>query len=151
MNRREFTKSLAAASLAPALPLKSLAAAAPAAATDSMYVWADFISRVHNKCSPEMLMRLLKVDASKGHALYSQLMANGAISAPNAYGISQATKPLYQEFATVTGHSAKSAAPASASRKVSLDKLIDEDPQEAEAEEDGAASDEADNTDFTSS
>ncbi len=130
MNRREFTKGLAAAGLTPALPLPSLAATGQAAvaAKDSMYVWANFITRVHNKCSPEMLSRLLKVDAGHGAKLYAQLLADGAISAPNAYGISKATEPLYQQFATVTGHGSKVAATAEPSDNSKLlDKVMDDD------------------------
>lgn len=109
MNRREFTKGLAAASLTPALPIKALGAAVPAAelAKDSMYIWANFVTRVHNKCSPDMLTRLLHIDPSHSAKLYAQLMADGAITAPNMFGLSQSTDPLHQKFATVTGHGPK--------------------------------------------
>jgi len=109
MNRREFTKGLAAAGLAPALPLPALAKAAPAvaAAKDPMYFWANFVSRVHNKSSANMITRLLKIDAEHGAKLYAQLIADGALTAPDAYGLSQSTNPLYPEYSRVAGHGPK--------------------------------------------
>lgn len=109
MNRREFTKGLVAAGMTPALPIKSLAKAAPVAkiAKDSMYFWAHFVTRVHNKCSPAMLTRLLKLEPAQSEKIYADLLADGAITPADAFGISRATDPLYQQFATVTGHGPK--------------------------------------------
>lgn len=109
MNRREFTKGLAAAGLAPALPLPSLAKAAPAAmaAKDPMYFWANFVSRVHNNCTPDMFSRLLKLEPGHSATLFNQLIADGAITAPDAFGLSQSTNPLYPEYSRVMGHGKK--------------------------------------------
>lgn len=53
--------------------------------------------RAHNKCSPGMLERLLKVDAATASALKAQLLEKGVISAhANAFGIHTASKPLYE-------------------------------------------------------
>jgi len=106
MNRREFTKSLVAASVTPALPLSALASGAPAvaAAKDPMYFWANFISRVHNKSSPGMLSRLLKLDPDHASRLYTQLVSDGALTAPDAFGLSVSTNPLHPEFSRVAGH-----------------------------------------------
>jgi len=103
MNRREFTKGLAALGVTPALPLPALAKAAPIAgmATDPMYVWAQFITRVHDKCSPAMLSRLLKLETSHAEGLYADLLKNGVIGPANSFGISRATDPLYQEYAKI--------------------------------------------------
>jgi len=118
----------------PALPIPALAKAAPGAtmAKDSMYIWANVISRVHNKCSPAMLTRLLHIEPAHGAQLYTQLMADGAITAPNAYGLSQSTDPLYQNFASVPGHGPKSVGDIN---KPNKDKVLesvkaDEDPAE---------------------
>lgn len=103
MNRREFTKGLAALGVTPALPLPALSKAAPIAgmATDPMYVWAQFITRVHDKCSPAMLSRLLKLDTTHAESLYADLLKNGVIGPANTFGISRATDPLYQEYAKI--------------------------------------------------
>ena len=170
MNRREFTKKMMAAAVAPALPIPALAKTAPGAtmAKDSMYIWANVISRVHNKCSPAMLTRLLHIEPAHGAQLYTQLMADGAITAPNAYGLSQSTDPLYQNFASVPGHGPKSVGDIN---KPNKDKVLesvkaDEDPAEVpdehnvdehiELEEDNEGVAENDNLsqideDFTSS
>ncbi len=109
MNRREFTKGLAAAGLAPALPLPSIAKAAPAAmaAKDPMYFWASFVTRVHNKCSPAMLTRLLSLEPEHSAKLFSQLMADGAVTAPDIYGLSKSTNPLYPEYSRIMGQGKK--------------------------------------------
>lgn len=109
MNRREFTKKLVAASVTPALPIPSIAGAAQATtmAKDPMYIWANFVSRVHNKTSPGMISRLLKVDPDQGAKLYAQLIDDGALTAPDAFGLSQSTNPLYPEFSKVMSHGKK--------------------------------------------
>lgn len=109
MNRRQFTKSLVAAGLAPALPIPALSKAAPAAtmARDPLYLWANFVTRVHNKTSPDMISRLLKVDAEHGAKLYAQLIQDGALTAPDAFGLSQSTNPLYPEYSKVMSHGKK--------------------------------------------
>ena len=97
MKRRNFLQSLAAATTLPALPLNALAHAAPVAATSNQpYLWASFVARVHNNCSPAKLQRLLKMDETTAKAVYSELIKTNVITPPNAYGFSQAINPYPQ-------------------------------------------------------
>jgi len=99
MKRRTFLTNLAATAALPMVPLKSLAAAAPTAAAASIeqpYLWASFITRVHNNASPSMLQRLLKLDESVAKQVYSELIKNNVVTSPNAYGISRAVNPYPQ-------------------------------------------------------
>jgi len=103
MKRRSLLKSLGALGvmpMVPSLPASALASSIPAAtATVSAhhYKWAEMIVRAHNKISPGMLERLLKVDAATASALKSQLLEKGVISAQaNTFGIHSAVKPLYE-------------------------------------------------------
>lgn len=104
MKRRNLLKSIGALGLmpmVPSLPTSSLAGVAPSVATASVsghtYKWAEMIVRAHNKCSPGMLERLLKVDTATASALKSQLLEKGVISAQaNSFGIHSAVKPLYE-------------------------------------------------------
>ncbi len=94
MNRREFTFRMAAVAATPALPVPALAANfEPSKRATQVYRWAEVISRSHNKCSPEMLQRLLKIDGTVANELQRMLLDKGVIT--NAVnGISMATKPL---------------------------------------------------------
>ena len=99
MKRRTFLTNLAATATLPMMPLKALAGAAPVAAAASMeqpYLWASFITRVHNNASPSMLQRLLKLDEGMAKQVYSELLKNNVITTPNAYGLSQAVNPFPQ-------------------------------------------------------
>jgi len=66
MNRREFTKSLAAAAATPALPARALSLAAPAV--------------------PAVPGAILGVDQAAAEAVFEQLQHQGIISAPDACG-----------------------------------------------------------------
>ena len=99
MKRRNFLKSMAAAAVAPVIPLPALsmgkAAIASPIVPSGTYIWAETIVRAHNNCSLAMLQRHLRIDASAAAALKSQLIRNGVISAnANAYGMHKAVKPL---------------------------------------------------------
>ena len=101
MNRRSFIRSLGAASLLPMIPVPTFVASASAAVTPAIsahtYKWAELIVRAHNKFSPGMLQRSLRIDSATAHVLKEQLIQNGILSAQaNAYGIHAATKPLYE-------------------------------------------------------
>lgn len=99
MKQRAFLTNLAATAALPMVALKSLAAAVPSAAAASIeqpYLWASFISRVHNNASPSMLQRLLKLDENVAQQVYSELINNNVITSPNAYGISRAVNPYPQ-------------------------------------------------------
>ena len=99
MKRRTFLTNLAATAAVPMMPMKALASVAPTAAAASMdqpYLWASFITRVHNNASPAMLQRLLKLDKSMASRVYSELVKNNVVTPPNAYGISRAVNPFPQ-------------------------------------------------------
>lgn len=94
MNRREFTFRLSALAAAPALPVPAMASGFEASEkAKSIYKWAEVISRTHNKCSKDMLMRLLKVDASIANDLQHMLLNRGVITQA-VNGVSMAVKPL---------------------------------------------------------
>ena len=109
MNRREFTRGLASLGIAPALPLPALgaapsagvASAAVSAAAEKMYFWGWFSARVHDRCSPEMLQNMLKVSPEVAAEVNNRLIRNGAITAPNALGVSKAVDPLYDMYNTL--------------------------------------------------
>lgn len=131
MKRRSLLKYIGALGLmplVPSLPASALAGSAPAATlavSTHNYKWAEMIVRAHNKCSPGMLERLLKVDPATASALKSQLLEKGVISAQaNSFGIHSAVKPLY-EGAFVRPSSQLSKGLKKANEE--LDKLIDDD------------------------
>lgn len=85
MKRRTFLTNLAATAALPMIPAKALAGMAPTAAAASMdqpYLWASFITRVHNNASPAMLQRLLKLDPSVATRVYSELVKNNVVTPP---------------------------------------------------------------------
>jgi hypothetical protein len=131
MNRRQFTQRLAAILSAPAMPMAGLAKAAPvagtAAAAGTMYMWSAFISRAHNKCTPGMLMRLLKLEQAEADEIYSQLIADEIITPADAFGLSQAVKPLYPELTPGIGTMTRATSPNSDSVKRVARKLMRED------------------------
>jgi hypothetical protein len=99
MKRRTFLTNLAATAALPLVPMQALASAAPTAAAASLeqpYLWASFITRVHNNASPSMLQRLLKLDEGTAKQVYSELVKNNVVTSPNAYGISRAVNPFPQ-------------------------------------------------------
>lgn len=134
MKRRNLLKSIGAMSLmpfVPSLPTSALASAAPTVASANVsghtYKWAEMIVRAHNKCSPGMLERLLKVDGATASALKSQLLEKGVISAQaNSFGIHSAVKPLY-EGAFVRPSSEISKGLKKVNEK--LDELMDDDEE----------------------
>jgi hypothetical protein len=98
MKRRAFLTNLAATAALPMVPFKALASTTPAAAASVQqpYLWASFITRVHNNASPSMLQRLLKLDEGVAKQVYSELVKNNVVTSPNAYGISRAVNPFPQ-------------------------------------------------------
>ena len=107
MNRRQFTKSLAALAATPALPVKAFAGASGATAatvaTPNLYTWGQMIARTHQQCSPGMLSRLLKIDLSRAASIHARLLRNGVVGPADAFGISRAIKPMYQNISAGAG------------------------------------------------
>jgi hypothetical protein len=95
MNRREFTASLAAVGLMPALPIAAPAAAATAPTVPAgAYAWAHLIARAQTKCSPAMLARQLHLSPQVAKELFRTMVADGVLKAPGVAGVAQAVKPM---------------------------------------------------------
>lgn len=86
MNRRFFLSALSAIAAAPALP----AMAVPV--SSKQMVTAKIIARAHNRCTPGMLARHLKVSPEVAGRVQAQLLRQGVITAPVS-GVSLATNP----------------------------------------------------------
>ncbi|WGI23001.1 GNAT family N-acetyltransferase [Amylibacter sp. IMCC11727] len=80
MNRRQFTQSLAALFATPALPAASLATTPTGAAPASAYFWADYMTRMHNRCTPDMLAPFFKADKALAKTIHSQLVAENVLT-----------------------------------------------------------------------
>jgi hypothetical protein len=139
MNRRQFTQSLAALAATPALPARlATAATTVPAATASMgqpYLWAAFISRIHDKSSVQMLKRHLSLTDETATQVYKALINDGVITAPNPQGVSHAMNPFKRNFATSMASNPQSAF----KQKVEegLDRLLDDEPNlDIKAEDD---------------
>lgn len=102
MNRREFLGGLAAAGLAPVVPVPALVpsagASAPAAVagnfTPYMYSMGVHHARTLGQCSAVILAENLGVSLDAAKAISTRLIKKGVLSAPNALGISRAINPL---------------------------------------------------------
>jgi hypothetical protein len=124
MNRRSFTASLAALFAVPALP--AVASLAPAAATQtavSHYATAKLLARAHNRCSPEMLQRLLRVDSVMAQELNAMLLKRGVISGAGAHGVSMAVEPLNTHCITNEAMRSSNLVQKVRKAKVRIDKL----------------------------
>lgn len=115
MKRRHLLQGLFALISLPALPLRAATAAtATTAATGAAgmagsqaYLWAEFVTRVHNRASPAMLERLLKIDADTAARVYGELLRDNVITAPDAFGLSRATNPYPQARVVAGGRAAQ--------------------------------------------
>ena len=137
MDRRSFIKSIGAAGLLPALPIPSFAVA-PVAASPAVsahtYQWAELIVRAHNKFSPGMLQRSLRIDSAAASVLKEQLIKNGVLSAQaNAYGIHAATKPLYEGAFISVSETAEKLGQVTNKASEVLDEITDPDQATIEA------------------
>lgn len=150
MNRREFISGIAAAGLAPMVPVPALTASASAAApaavagnfTPYMYSWGVHHARTFGQCSPQILAETLGVQMDVANAINMRLIKKGIISAPNVLGISRATDPLTPPTDTVSVQTVESPRVAQAETTSrtdigeTLDKFGVEDEPGAEAEPD---------------
>ncbi|GHA52461.1 hypothetical protein GCM10008927_17410 [Amylibacter ulvae] len=85
MNRRQFSQSIAALFAAPALPTAALATPVAQTAVPSMaYCWADYLTRMHKVCSPQMLAPFLRIDQSTAKLIHAQLIAENYLTASGA-------------------------------------------------------------------
>tara|TARA_R110002096_G_scaffold139147_6_gene293342 strand:- start:20227 stop:20748 length:522 start_codon:yes stop_codon:yes gene_type:complete len=92
MNRRFFTFGLGALMGAPKVGLAGITPMS--SATASHMKLATMISRAHDYCSPEFLMRHLKVDKGIAAQVQQALIQNNVITRPSATGFSYAVDPM---------------------------------------------------------
>jgi hypothetical protein len=88
MKRRTFLSTLTALIAAPALPVS---AASPQ--ITQHFARAKLLARCHDRASPEMLARLMKLDADTAQGVYTMLKERSVIEA-GTDGISRALNPL---------------------------------------------------------
>ena len=91
MNRRFFTFGLGALLGAPKVSMAMPAAPSVAGAHLKL---ATMLSRAHDSCSPEFLMRHLKVDRAMAARVQQALIQTNVITAPSASGVSYAVNPM---------------------------------------------------------
>jgi putative acetyltransferase len=80
MNRRQFTQSLAALFATPALPAVTIAATPTATAPAAAYFWADYMTRLHSRCTPDMLAPFFRADKTLAKTIHSQLVAENVLT-----------------------------------------------------------------------
>lgn len=112
MNRREFTRGLAALGLTPALPVPAIGAgstgtAIATATADKMYFVGWYTARLNKSCSPQVLMSELNVNPDVAREIFGKLVKNNTVSAPNALGISKTVDPLSDSYRQVARKAAK--------------------------------------------
>lgn len=152
MKRRSFLQGLSAAAATPMVPGGALArmttSGGMAAASAQPYLWAEFISRVHNRASPAMFERLLKLDGDTARRVYGELLRDNVVTAPDAFGLSRAANPYPQAHVTAgMRSSATTSQPApkketpSNVRKVLPSEDVEDERDEEQQEQLGAADD----------
>lgn len=91
MKRRTFLQTLTALVAAPALP--ATAVAAPSTAITQHFAHAKLLARCHDRASPEMFARLMKLEPDAAQGVFDLLRARGVIG-NGADGIARAVNPL---------------------------------------------------------
>ena len=95
MKRRDFLRSAGAAAVIPVLPLPAMAVPAAAAPVNSFQVgWAALYARAHNKASPALIQKWLRVTPEQANALMGELVNQNIIKLPIA-GSATAVQPMY--------------------------------------------------------
>lgn len=96
MKRRDFAKLLGAGFGAALVPLQ---VSPVQAAFSSDTVWrAKLLAQSHNRCSPQMLMRHLKINADAARNLQNLLWRRGIVTASDAAGVARAVAPTNTAF-----------------------------------------------------
>ncbi len=110
MNRREFTKSLAAVAAAPALPAKALSMAASPVIPTALYAKAAHWASMWHISTIATYRNILGVDQDLAEAVFSQLQSDGLLTKPDRSGFAYAARPWYRE-AAVAGRLKQALAP----------------------------------------
>ncbi|MFK7838241.1 MAG: hypothetical protein AB8B60_18685 [Sulfitobacter sp.] len=92
MKRRTFVSMLTALVATPALPV-SATIAAPAGKLTQHFAKAKLLARCHDRASPEMFERLMKLDSQTAQGLFDMLKDRSVI-AKGADGVTRAMNPL---------------------------------------------------------
>ena len=98
MDRRTFLSSLSALLAVPFLPATATATAAPASLTPH-FATAKMLARCHDRASPEMLARLMRLDGDTANGLY-RLLIDRQVITPGAQGVAHAINPLNRHCVT---------------------------------------------------
>lgn len=99
MNRRDFTKSLAAAAASPALPVKALSMAAGPVVPAALYAKAAHWARMWHISTIATYRNILGVDQDLAEAVFAQLQDDGLLTKPDRSGFAYAARPWYRETA----------------------------------------------------
>jgi hypothetical protein len=91
MKRRTFLTALSALVAAPALPAR--AAAPVSVAATKHFATAKMLAQCHDRASPEMFMRLMKLDAETAQGVF-RLLQNQNVIAKGFDGVARAVSPL---------------------------------------------------------
>ena len=91
MKRRTFTLGLGALFAAPLMPAPAVAAV-PTAVTEK-FAAAKLLARCHDRASPEMLGRLMRVDGETARGLFKLLQDRGVLQ-NGLDGVARAANPL---------------------------------------------------------
>ena len=86
MNRRQFTQRLAALFAAPAMSANAVTTvlsapvAAPVAMPAGAMYWANYLMKLHETCTPNMLGNMLGISEKAAAPLHRQLISQGVIT-----------------------------------------------------------------------
>ncbi len=124
MNRREFTKSLAAAAATPALPVKALGVAAGPIIPQALYAKAAHWASVWHLSSLATFRNVLDVDHDMAEAVFTRLQSDGYLSAPDKFGFAYCARP-WRTAAAISARGVAALKADTAPRKNHLKDLAD--------------------------
>lgn len=146
---------MAAASIAPLVPLPAGAAAPMAKIAPNFgplsYIWGAHYARLKGDCSADILAGRFDLAPEVAHEINRRLIKNGVISVPNALGISQARNPHLSSIRT-TGQMVTKVKPKPSSGDLTqkmhrkLDEFVDEQIDEAALEDENLSPADTDQT-----
>ena len=86
MNRREFTKTLAAAAAIPSLPIQAKMAATSKVSMQSIRWAAVYLSNLQGKFTPQMVSQITGLESTASKRIVDDLVANNLITPAHAIG-----------------------------------------------------------------